>query len=441
MSTSDNTQALLTLMQALGVDPAELLALMNSGNTGGVTPSVSVNDFVNNSVMDSLSKGQRTTWASYLRLFMNGYADLCACFCDTCLDSFAGNSLWQPCQCVVAGSCSCTVKDLTSGEVHATSCLEHCAGLGDMELRNVKKTDLAKMANWAQVRAQKRTKQRNRARAKGGKATYRHDGRSALELFRAAMSCVYTLAIDNEVPGVTRNLGLTLAVKARPDVVARSYSDEQLEQLWQALFTCGGDDTELDMFLVWFLLETGSRRGGPIGLRVGDLLVNSMKVRLSEKNGKVDEQPVSPALMIALLSHALERGDIIVANPLGLSIDEITMEHIVTKQVTLRTDAAVFYYKKRLPSATSPDPQPRPLTVRRFDTLWGRLRNDLAWLDEFHGRPHDLRKTSATFIERACGHAVAKKWLRHSLKGVTDLYTASGTAEVEHAHRLLIGGT
>ena len=73
--------------------------------------------------------------------------------------------------------------------------------------------------------------------------------------------------------------------------------------------------------------------------------------------------------------------------------------------------------------------------------LWGRLCYELAWLDEFHGRPHDLRKTSATFIERACGHAVAKKWLRHSLKGVTDLYTASGAEEVERAHRLLIGGT
>ncbi len=49
MSTSDNTQALLTLMQTLGVDPAEVLALMTSGNAGGATPSVSVNDFVNNS--------------------------------------------------------------------------------------------------------------------------------------------------------------------------------------------------------------------------------------------------------------------------------------------------------------------------------------------------------------------------------------------------------
>jgi len=72
MSTTDNTQTVLTLMQALGVDPAEVLALMNSGSTGGATPSVSVNDFVNNSVMDSLSKGQRTTWASYLALRVSG---------------------------------------------------------------------------------------------------------------------------------------------------------------------------------------------------------------------------------------------------------------------------------------------------------------------------------------------------------------------------------
>ena len=55
MSTSDNTQALLTLMQTLGVDPAEVLALMTSGNAGGATPSVSVNDFVNNSGQTQIS--------------------------------------------------------------------------------------------------------------------------------------------------------------------------------------------------------------------------------------------------------------------------------------------------------------------------------------------------------------------------------------------------
>jgi integrase len=440
MSDHDHFEIALSTLRAMGIEPSEFAARLTASGEEHSEHTQNVRDYVEGSVLAGLSKGKRKTWEPYIRFFIEGYDKLCACFCDECLDYFAGNSQWKPCPCVTQGTCSCTSDKLSVGSVRARSCLEHCAGLGDKALRDIKKTDLATMANWAQLRAQKRTARRNLNRSGTGRSTFPYDGRSALELFRAATSCIYTLAIDDAVPGVTRNLALTLAVKARPSAVARAYSDTQVEELWQAVFSSGGDDTQLDMLLVWFLFETGSRRGGPIGMRVGDLLFNSMKVRLSEKNGKVDEQPVSPALMGALLTHALSRGEVLLSNPLSLGLDEINMSHVIARQVTLRTDEQVFYYKKPLSTAKNPNPQPHPLTVRKFDSLWRRLKKDLPWLDEIHGRPHDLRKTSATYIERAFGHSVAKAFLRHSVNGVTDLYTASSGEEVERAHRHLIGG-
>jgi integrase len=440
MNETDNFETALSTLRAMGIEPAVFAARLAASGEQHVENTQNLRDYVQGSVLAGLSKGKRKTWEPYMRFLIEGYDKLCACFCDECLNFFAGNSQWTPCPCVTKGTCSCTSEKLTVGSVRAHSCLEHCAGLGDKALRDIKKTDLATMANWAQLRAQKRTARRNRNHSAQGRSTFSYDGRSALELFRDATSCIYKLAIDDDVPGVTRNLALTLRLKPRPGAVARAYSDTQVEELWQAVFSSGGDDTQLDMLLVWFLFETGSRRSGPIGIRVGDLLFNSMKVRLSEKNGKVDEQPVSPALMSALLSHALSRGEVLLSNPLSLGVDEINIGHVIARQVTLRTDEPVMYYKRPLKTASNPNPQPHPLTVRKFDSLWRRLKKDLPWLDEIHGRPHDLRKTSATYIERAFGHSVAKAFLRHSVNGVTDLYTASNAEEVERAHRHLIGG-
>jgi hypothetical protein len=76
-----------------------------------------------------------------------------------------------------------------------------------------------------------------------------------------------------------------------------------MEELWQALFTSGTKDIELDMLIVWSMLELGARRGGPITMKIGDLQIHSRTVRLGEKNDKIDNQPASPALIMTLLDH------------------------------------------------------------------------------------------------------------------------------------------
>ncbi len=432
-------EVMLAQLDLMGIDPADLATFAaERGRTGGATVAA----FVADRVLGVLTKGQRDAWGSYLPVVTQGLPGLCSCFCDACLTVYKGNSTWQPCPCLVAQKCRCSKAMLGQGAIGTDSCLETCGGVGERPLASVHLADWEHLARWAQLRAQKRVAVRNRSRGAEGRATFTHDGRSAVEHLRNLVSTLYKLALGDHVPGVRENLGIQMSLKPRPAVAARGYSEQQLVELWQALFTSGSNDVELDMVIIWFCLETGSRRGGPIGLRVGDLLFHAGCVRLGEKNGKFDDQPVSTRLLEFLLGHGLRRGDIVIDNPEQLAVDEITVAHVVSRQVTLRTDAPVFFYKtpiKVTATEGSERSEPRPLTRKRFETLWNRLKRELPWLDELHGRPHDLRKTMGTFVERAFGHAVAQGWLRHTVNDVTGGYTMAGSEAIEEAHRWLVG--
>ncbi len=432
-------ELMLQQMAMMDIDPADLAAYAE----GQTTPSAfTVASFLSDRVAGALSKGQRVAWKSYIPVITSGLAGLCSCFCPECLKAFKGDSSWVPCPCVTAGACSCKPDHLGKGAAATGSCLEGCAALGDRPLASVRQADWDTLARWTQTRAQKRVAVRNFARGAAGRATHSHDGRSAVEHLRNLVGKLYELAVGDKIPGVRDNLAVKMTHEARPAPKARGYSEAQLNELWNALFTSGSNDVELDMAIVWFCLETGARRGGPLTIRIGDLLFHAGKVRLGEKNGKVDEQPASDRLLAFLLGHALRRGDIVVANAEGLALEEISVADVVTRRVVLRTDAPVLYYATPL-KRTGPDGMlvsaPHPLTRKRFETLWTRLKRELPWLDEIHGRPHDLRKTSASFVERAFGHAVAQGWLRHAAANVTDIYTMAGSGDIEDAHRWLVG--
>jgi integrase/recombinase XerC len=428
---------LLREIEAIGLDLDTLQAVAGGAGAAG---AATVAAFAAERLEPALTKGQRTAWAPYLELITNGYPGLCACFCDRCLDAFRGDSKWRPCACVAGGSCDCRSADLAAGEVAASSCLEHCAGVGAVAVGAVRLSDWEVLARWAQLRAQKRVAVRNHRRGEQGRATFAHDGRSAVEHLRNAASALYKLALGDDLPGVRRNLAAELTVKPRVPVEARAYTPEQLEELWQAIFTSGGSDPDLDMLIVWVILETGARRGGPVGLVISDLKFHAGRIRLGEKNGKADDQPASAELLAVLLAHALRRGDIVLSAPPGLDPADVTVADVMDRRVVLRTDAPVLYYRPKLVEANGETRRvPHPLTKKRYETLWGRLKAELPWLEEKHGRPHDLRKTMGTFVERAYGHAIAQAWLRHSVGDTTGIYTAAGPDEVAEAHRWLVG--
>ena len=449
-------EAMLAHMQLLGLSLDDLANAMNGNDSNTVTVAA----FVKHHVIPATTTASLKVWRPYLHLLTDGYEGLCSCMCARCLESFNGASHWVPCHCVQAGHCDCSPATLSAGAATTTSCLDHCSGVGAQSLAALRSSDLQRLAGWAQLRAQKRVAVRNKRRSEKGRPTHAHDGRSAAEQFRAATSAVYRRALSDDVAGITRNRALDITVKARPKPKARAYTTDQLEQLWNSVFTSGSNDTELDMLIVWFCLETGSRRGGLPSLTVGDLLFASSRVRLGEKNDKVDEQPVSQALLAALLSHAVRRGHVVATNDHAVNADEVTVEAVIDGRVRLRTDRPVFYYR-RTQTLKRPETQPDgtvikvpvldddgdvvrvpwPMTAKRFETLWARLRRELGWLDEMHGRPHDLRKTMGTFIERAHGHAVAQGWLRHTVQDVTGIYTVAGSDEISAAHDWLTGKT
>ncbi len=173
---------------------------------------------------------------------------------------------------------------------------------------------------------------------------------------------------------------------------------------------------------MWFHLESGARRGGALALRVRHIDVEGQRVRLREKGESDDWQPVSRALCEAMLGHARERGGD------DLNDDSPVLYYIRTKTVKHEDGTR--------------SKQPWPLSRRRYNTLFDRLQRALPWADEIGARPHDLRATGGAWVERATSYAVAKKWLRHSVRArdVTGLYVAASDTEVTRAVELLTGG-
>lgn len=440
-------------MKLTGVTPEQVAAAFH-----GIQEQHLVGDYLEERVWPNLTPGKRIAFGTYLKLITDGYPDLCACTCSECLDTFRGDSQWTPCSCVLRGTCDCSEHDLAASPVGAKSCLDSCAGIGNQDLASLRVADLDLIGAWAELRALKRTKVRNRKRGAAGRPTHSHDGRSARERVRDTFSHIYRVALGDEIPGILRNLANDMLCKPRPASQARAYTVEQLDELWNAIFTSGSDDPDLDMLIVWFCLETGSRRGGLLKLTVGDLLFATNEIRLGEKNNKVDYQPASGELLAALLGHALQRGEIVVSTSGGLAVEDVCVDDVTSGRAVLRTDAPVAYFRrprkvtrrlKRADGSTETRPvlddtghpvlEPHPLTRRRFETLWNRLKGELAWLDQIHGRPHDLRKTMGTFVERAYGHAVSQRWLRHTVHDVTGLYTMAGPEETRAAHAWIIG--
>ncbi len=131
-----------------------------------------------------------------------------------------------------------------------------------------------------------------------------------------------------------------------------------------------------------------------------------------------------------------------IENHTGRPDEEITPQDVIDRRVILQTDAPVLYYSTPL-KVTDPDgtvrAQPHPLTRRRFNSLFDRLKRELLWLDELQGRPHDFRKTIGTFVERAYGYATSQRFLRHGPNDVTGIYVVADGSDVEAAHRGLTG--
>jgi integrase len=216
---------------------------------------------------------------------------------------------------------------------------------------------------------------------------------------------------------VTTNPALDVKMPGRQATRKRSLHEHEVPEFIDAVVS-GGNDAELDILLVWFHLETGARQEGALNLTLERVHLENEVVVLEEKFTKERHQPVSIDLARALLAHARERG--------GAACDP--------DSGTYAQKSPVFYYRP------AKDGTARPLTAKRYETLFGRIQRTLPFANQIHLTAHQLRKTGAVAIERITGTQVARRWLGHAERSTVDVYAGASEIEVRRAHELWTGG-
>jgi integrase/recombinase XerC len=229
-------------------------------------------------------------------------------------------------------------------------------------------------------------------------------GRSATEHLIAALRCLYRHAIADNLITERDNPAVRVAKPRRLPSTRRAIPDNRLAELFGAAAS-SGDDPDLDTLILRLHAETACRRGGALALRPRDLDVNQSLVLLREKGDTTRWQPVSPTLMRHLLEHARTRG----ADP----------------------SAQLLRYRNS-----------RPITTRRYDYLWTRIRQQLPWAAAQQVSAHWLRHTTLTWVERRYGYAVARTYAGHTDSGnagTTATYIRADIHEVATALAALTG--
>lgn len=368
-----------------------------------------------------MTKSTRPRYEGYLRMLCDGMPDVCWCLCQQCCG-------YVQSVCTCGDGCDCSVDPgvpiLTVTPQNVPSkgidrhggCRARLVGLGDVALAAVKTGHLAVVQAWAKQRGKKRWVTANAHRAEQGLPQHVRDGRSAEENFVNAARAYFKSAVSD---GHLRNSpAADLATPRRRRSQDRALTEAHLDELWEAIWSTGSDDPELDMLIIWTQLETGARRGGIVGLTIGRIRRDKQTLKVVEKYGEWREQPASLELIDSLTRHARQRGQ--------------------TDGSPLQPGSPILYYKPTRDRQGNPNP-PRPITPRRFDTLYERLRRHLPWADEEFIRAHDLRKTAGALVERIAGHSVAKAYLGHAHTDPTDVYVAASKAEVAAAFAQMTG--
>lgn len=418
MPDNKKLEAAATMLEGLQVTIEELADYM----AGHHTSSPTVAEFYQRG-LTAISPKAREKYRGYIQVLRDGLPNVCWCRCQTCVSHWDNTVHGYTCPCVI-GACICppgdeaptltVIRDEAGvrtdvGLADRPNCDVRLAGLADLPIDAITKDLLTVQAEWVKRRGQKRWDRLNLARTEQDRRHYQHDGRNATEAYISSARAWFGVAVDADL--LRKNPAKSMKKPDRRPLGARSLTVSQLEELWEAIWTSGSNDPELDMMLLWFHLETGTRRAGAIGLTVDRVSVTHSLATVIEKGDRPREQLMSPQLVEALMEFARQRGS--------------------TDGERLRPGAPVFYYRPTI----GPDGRhiPHPLTKRRYNSLFERLRKQLPWADEVFLRPHDLRKTAASFIERAAGHAVARAYLGHKDSTVTDTYVEAHQSEIAAA--------
>jgi len=201
----------------------------------------------------------------------------------------------------------------------------------------------------------------------------RHAGEHAVSAARA----LFNLAIADDIIAPAESPAHRVAKPRRLPNTRRALSAAELEQI-NIVARTTGNDVILDALLLRLHTETGCRRGGALGLALGDLDASRGLVRLQEKGETERWQPISLSLADALAEHARARGAVAPGDKLLRFRDG------------------------------------RPLSGRRYDGLWRRIGRRLPWVAAQGISIHWLRHTTLTWVERHFGYGIARAYAGHT---------------------------
>jgi hypothetical protein len=350
------------------------------------------------------------TWAPYLRLLVDGLPQMCPCPCPACA---AG-----PCPCIGGAHGHADGCAMPADEPHP-DCAERYAGVPGLPAEKVTRDVLADAAWWVERRGLKRTVARNVKREAAGRNLLHSDGRGAQEQFIQASRWMFTWLIDAEKTEIKANPALKLTLPSRQEAGARSLDPEEFGQVYGVAVSTGQDPT-LDGLLLRHLLIQGVRRSGLLQLTCEGLDVERCQIGYWDQKKKTwRHRPTTRTHLADLITHAITRGPRVAA-PADASEEE--RRHGIP---ALTPSSPVFYRK---PIDTYNDNGyfvsriAQPVTRKRTESLFGRIRRHLPWTERVELRCHDIRHTSGRLIFKAADQQAAKLHLAHDGGSTTDHY-------------------
>lgn len=297
------------------------------------------------------------------------------------------------------------IKDTTTYRTYDTTWRRLEAKFGETPVRDLSEKHVTGIALLAQSSAVEKLNAKNSKRMARGFAAIPGAGIVGYNRALAALSVFFNYAMEKKF--IEENPMTLVDYLPEPEAKRGRMTANEVDELLHAAIT-GGDDPILDHTFLWTLLETAARVGGLLNLQLQDINMKKQTIMLYEKGGKYREQPVTLELANALTELATSRG------------------------ATLPTDS-VFRY--RVGSKLSGC----PMTSRRVDTIWKRLRNELPWVEERRISSHVIRHTTLTFVDRFVSPTVARRYAGHGRRDVTETYTQADGDEVAGALEVVFG--
>jgi site-specific recombinase XerC len=247
---------------------------------------------------------------------------------------------------------------------------------GDRRLDEITTADINALRN--QIVATAARAKVDRSKAAGRQLhSYEYDahGHSAGENLVRAARFFFNVAVEKRL--IVINPAAAAKVPRRLPDRRRPLTATELDQV--GLTWCSsGNDPELDSLLFEFHRKTAARREGGINLRLGNLDRERGSVTVTEKFGQWRELPLDVDLLVRLEAFARSRG---AAGPAD----------------------AVFRNRNG-----------KPITRKRYETIYGRLRAALPWTQPLGVGVHFIRHTTLDDIRVVSDLRVAEAYAGHS---------------------------